>query len=173
MASSYKTWHFTCKRILVSANTTQRDFKNTGYRLERPAKALWQPALIAASALVAVPSRADAFPLMVLQAFAAGKRVVATRAGGLPEMVAAPPNRLVEPDPDALARGLSASWRDSAESVAAADFQELAQLIHDVVVKGAVVKDAVTDLRKRCTEMKYCFTGREIEELLGRIHDLG
>jgi len=52
----------------------------------------------------------------------------------------------------------------------AADFQELAQWISEVVVKGADVREAVAGFRKRFMEMKYCFNGTEMDELLEKLH---
>ena len=46
------------------------------------------------------------------------------------------------------------------------DFQELAQLFQDLILKGTSVKGAVVDFRKRFLEMAYCFKGPEFEDLL-------
>ena len=52
------------------------------------------------------------------------------------------------------------------------DFGELAELLRDVVVDGATVKPAVTEMRKRFLEMRYCFTDRDIEERAAQLHGL-
>lgn len=62
---------------------------------------------IEASDLVVVPSRAEPFGLVALEAMASGKPVVATRVGGLPEVLDGADAVLVEPDnPPALARAI-------------------------------------------------------------------
>lgn len=61
------------------------------------------PALLAASDIVAVPSFLEAQSRAVPQAFAAGKPVVATRVGGLPELVQEGVTGLLVPPRDAFA----------------------------------------------------------------------
>ncbi len=56
--------------------------------------------------------------------------------------------------------------------MAADDFRELASLIHDVVVKDAEVTDQVKKLRERFLELHFCFTGKEYDEVLQRLHGL-
>lgn len=57
------------------------------------------------SNIVVVPSRAEAMPYIVLEALAAGKALIATRVGGIPEVLGADSDALVEPgDPADLAR---------------------------------------------------------------------
>ncbi|NNF98680.1 MAG: glycine cleavage system aminomethyltransferase GcvT [Desulfobacteraceae bacterium] len=51
-----------------------------------------------------------------------------------------------------------------------ADFQQLAQFIHDVVVGRKNVKHDVTIFRKRFVEMKYCYCGNEVEDLVESLH---
>lgn len=66
------------------------------------------PAAIAASTAVVIPSRAEGFCLVALEAAYMARPVVATRVGGLPEVVVdGVTGLLVEPeDPAALARAL-------------------------------------------------------------------
>jgi len=47
---------------------------------------------------VVVPSRAESMPYIVLEAIAAGKSMLATRVGGIPEILGAQSEALVEPD---------------------------------------------------------------------------
>jgi len=48
--------------------------------------------------IMVVPSRAESFPYIVLEAAAAGKPLVATRVGGIPDMFGPLAERLVDPD---------------------------------------------------------------------------
>jgi len=50
------------------------------------------------------------------------------------------------------------------------DFAELAQLMADVISAGKQVKPAVKDLRARFSDMRYCFSGKEVEDLLQQLH---
>jgi aminomethyltransferase len=52
------------------------------------------------------------------------------------------------------------------------DFQELAQLILDVVVGAKNVKEKVAEFRARFTDMRYCFAGEELDEALQKLHRL-
>jgi glycosyltransferase involved in cell wall biosynthesis len=62
---------------------------------------------MASSRVVAVPSRQEPFGLVALEAMAAGKPVIASRVGGLPEVLDGAEALLVEPDdPTALADAL-------------------------------------------------------------------
>jgi aminomethyltransferase len=53
-----------------------------------------------------------------------------------------------------------------------ADFERLAQWMHDVVAHGRCVKEDVTSFRKGFLEMRYCFSGGEYESLLGSLRRL-
>lgn len=58
----------------------------------------------AMSDIIVVPSRAEAMPYIVLEAVAAGKAVIASRVGGIPEALGKASPALVAPDdPDGLA----------------------------------------------------------------------
>lgn len=48
--------------------------------------------------IMVVPSRAESFPYIVMEAAAAGKPLVVTRVGGIPDMFGPLADRLVEPD---------------------------------------------------------------------------
>ncbi len=68
---------------------------------------------------VVVPSRAEAMPYIVLEALAAGKPLIASRVGGIPEVLGEQSAALAKAgDPDDLARIMSASlmtpkWQDA------------------------------------------------------------
>ncbi|CAB5081436.1 Aminomethyltransferase (glycine cleavage system T protein) (EC [Olavius algarvensis associated proteobacterium Delta 3] len=49
------------------------------------------------------------------------------------------------------------------------DFQELAQLMADVILQGKTVKDEVAKLRSRFLEMQYCFSGDEIDACVEKL----
>jgi aminomethyltransferase len=52
------------------------------------------------------------------------------------------------------------------------DFQDLAMLIRDVVVKNAGVIDQVRTLRARFCDLRYCFKGEEFADVLHRLHEM-
>jgi len=52
------------------------------------------------------------------------------------------------------------------------DFQELAQLIRDVVVGAKNVKEEVAGFRARFTDMKYCFSGKEFDAVMEKLHGI-
>lgn len=65
---------------------------------------------MAASDIVVIPSREEPFGMVALEAMASGKPVVATRVGGLPEILDNADAILVEPDnPIALAQAINQS----------------------------------------------------------------
>lgn len=51
-------------------------------------------------------------------------------------------------------------------------FQELAQLFHDVIIKHRSVKEEISSFRERFHEMKYCFSGKEFDDLFQKLHQL-
>ncbi|MGA1794765.1 MAG: glycine cleavage system aminomethyltransferase GcvT [bacterium] len=51
-------------------------------------------------------------------------------------------------------------------------FRTLAGLIRDVVVKDARVADKVKQLRAGFLELRYCFSGKEYEDLVQKLHGL-
>ena len=54
-----------------------------------------------------IPSREEPFGIVALEGLAAGKPVLATHVGGLPEILAGSSNRLVEPTIDGIVSGLN------------------------------------------------------------------
>ncbi|UCE54112.1 MAG: glycine cleavage system aminomethyltransferase GcvT [Desulfobacterales bacterium] len=54
----------------------------------------------------------------------------------------------------------------------AADFQKLAQLIADVILKDKNIKEEISALRGRFVDMKYCFSGKDYEELMQKLHQM-
>jgi aminomethyltransferase len=54
----------------------------------------------------------------------------------------------------------------------AADFDELARLMADCILKNIRVKEPVMALRRRFLEMRYCFSGGEAAELIQKLHVL-
>ncbi len=52
------------------------------------------------------------------------------------------------------------------------DFQELAQLMRDVVVKNAHVKARVEKMRQRFQDLKFCFSEQDFEGHLQELHRL-
>ncbi|MDQ0436202.1 glycosyltransferase involved in cell wall biosynthesis [Kaistia dalseonensis] len=70
-------------------------------------------AAFATARIVVVPSRAESMPYIVLEAIAAGRPLVATRVGGIPEIFDAAADRLVRPgDEPALAEAMAALLDD-------------------------------------------------------------
>jgi glycosyltransferase involved in cell wall biosynthesis len=90
-----------------------------------------------------VPSRAESFPYVVLEAGAAGKPLIATNVGGIPEIVAGTRTELVAPDSvDALVRAMTNVLADPDGALSRA-----AEL-RDVVARKftvATMTDAVLD----------------------------
>lgn len=73
--------------------------------------------LMAGSLFVAMPSRREPFGIVALEGMAAGKNVLATPVGGLPEFLPCPPNKLIAPEisgwTDALDKWLTLSMDNS------------------------------------------------------------
>ncbi|AZO43774.1 glycosyltransferase family 1 protein [Mesorhizobium sp. M7D.F.Ca.US.005.01.1.1] len=81
----------------------------------------------ALAALVIVPSRAEAMPYIVLETLAAGKPMIATAVGGIPEIFGTGSPALIRPDPVELADKMSQALADPAA-------------YHDLMPDGADLK---------------------------------
>jgi len=69
----------------------------------------------------------------------------------------------------ALRLGVSEMTRFGMEP---ADFQALAQLMHDVIADNVVVKEPVKKLRQNFRELRFCFKGDEYNDLIQELHQL-
>jgi glycosyltransferase involved in cell wall biosynthesis len=71
--------------------------------------------------IVIVPSRAESLPYIVLEAAAAGRPIIATKVGGIPEILGPEADRLIGPgDPRLLAEAITAALGDPSTANAAA-----------------------------------------------------
>lgn len=52
------------------------------------------------------------------------------------------------------------------------DFKTVAQFIHDVVIEGKTVKEKVKSFRKKFTNLKFCFSGKEFDAIIEKLHKL-
>ncbi|NTS29916.1 glycosyltransferase family 4 protein [Phyllobacterium sp. BT25] len=62
--------------------------------------------------VVVIPSLAEALPYIVLEALAAGRPVIASRVGGIPEILGETSRALVEPNAEALAKTMTRAISD-------------------------------------------------------------
>jgi len=62
--------------------------------------------------LIVVPSRAEAMPYIVLEALAAGRPMIATAVGGIPEIFGEDSPALIRPDPSQLADKIGMALKD-------------------------------------------------------------
>jgi glycosyltransferase involved in cell wall biosynthesis len=134
--------------VIVGSGPDKESLESLCRELELEADVRFPGAMPAAEAfplgrLLAVPSRAESFPYVVLEAGAAGMPLVATSAGGIPEIVAGTDTSLIAPDDvEALAAALGSILDDPAAASARA-----ARLKSTVGAKFTVraMSDAVLD----------------------------
>ncbi|MEP4559515.1 MAG: glycosyltransferase, partial [Nitratireductor sp.] len=62
--------------------------------------------------IVVVPSRAEAMPYIVIEALGAGRPMIASAVGGIPEIFATAPNALVGPEAGAIAAKMAEALAD-------------------------------------------------------------
>ena len=117
--------HPECRLVIVGDGPMKPEWMNLGADLRSVVR--WTgfrrdvPAILAAADLFVLPTLADAFPTVLLEAFAAGLPVVASDVGGVPEIVDEPLTGLLVPpgDPkpleEAMIRAIEdREWRVSA-----------------------------------------------------------
>lgn len=88
--------------------------------------------------IMVVPSRAESFPYIVLEAAAAGKPLIATRVGGIPDIFGPLAERLVTPDDRIALDGALMNAINQPESICAA-----ARLLQDRVRANFSLDDMV------------------------------
>ena len=93
---------------------------------------------------VVLPSRAESLPYIVLEAIAAGRPVIASRVGGIPEIFHGHDHRLVPPDDAAALADAMADYRENPERA-----REFALLHRDEIkarFSAEVMADRITAL---------------------------
>lgn len=136
------------RAVIVGGGPDSETFKAQAHTLGLDAQVSFPGAMPAADAFrlgrcLVVPSRAESFPYVVLEAGAAGKPLIATDVGGIPEIVAGTQTQLVAPGSvDALAAAMEGVLADPEGALARAD-----ALRHAVQRKFTVeaMTDAVLD----------------------------
>jgi glycosyltransferase involved in cell wall biosynthesis len=99
------------------------------------------PRLISAMDVIAVPSRMETFSMVAVEAMALGKPVVATRVGGLPEVISdGETGLLVEREPGALAEAIIALLQNPARRAAMGQAGE--ERVRAYFSTGMMVNDA-------------------------------
>ncbi|HEY1556914.1 MAG TPA: glycosyltransferase family 4 protein [Kofleriaceae bacterium] len=129
----------------LRAEVTARAAALPGVRVVGPEPLARVPAWMAAADVVVLPSHSEGTPNVVLEAFASGRRVVATTVGGVPDLFTDPalgmlvPPRSPETLGDAVARALDEPY-DPAEVArhgSRGSWSASAAALHDVLVEAA------------------------------------
>ena len=95
--------------------------------------------------LLAVPSRADSLPYVVIEAGGAGIPIVASNVGGIPEILG-PEGKLVPPqDPASLAKAIAAAFDDPTGARAGAD--RLQQRVRSMFSQDSMVEGVLAGYR--------------------------
>jgi glycosyltransferase involved in cell wall biosynthesis len=136
------------RAVIVGAGPDGDTFKAQAHQLGLDAHVTFPGAMPAHEAFplgrcLVVPSRAESFPYVVLEAGAAGKPLIATDVGGIPEIVAGTRVGLVEAGSvDDLARAMEDVLADPDGALSRAS--ELRQTVHAKFTVAAMT-DAVLD----------------------------
>jgi glycosyltransferase involved in cell wall biosynthesis len=103
--------------VMVGDGDGLSAYREQAERLGLSSRVRFHPAMPAREAFalartVVVPSRAEAMPYIVLEALAAGRALVATRVGGIPEIFGSKADCLVPPEADHLAERMAEAISD-------------------------------------------------------------
>ena len=103
--------------VMIGAGDDLPRYKTQVKRLALDDRVTFLPPMPARQAfvlgrLVVVPSRAEAMPYIVLETLAAGKPMIATAVGGIPEIFGADSPALVRPDPADVAAKMALALAD-------------------------------------------------------------
>ena len=91
---------------------------------------------------IVVPSRAEAMPYIVLEALAAGKPMIATAVGGIPEIFPPASPALAEPTVDSVATAMAAAISDEEKFAALMPGRDELEARFSVAAMAASVEDA-------------------------------
>ncbi|MCU0830204.1 MAG: glycosyltransferase family 4 protein [Rhizobiaceae bacterium] len=110
--------------VMVGAGDDLPHYKAQAARLGFGARVTFHDPMPARQAfalarLVVVPSRAEAMPYIVLETLAAGKPMMATAVGGVPEIFGADTRGLMQPEVASIAANMTAALDDEAAWMAA------------------------------------------------------
>lgn len=132
------------RAAIVGGGPDAETFKAQAHELGLDAIVTFPGAMPASDAFplgrcLVVPSRAESFPYIVLEAGAAGKPLIATRVGGIPEIVAGTQTELVAAaSVDALVRAMEAQLRDPDGALARAS--ELRRAVQQTFTVAAMTE---------------------------------
>jgi glycosyltransferase involved in cell wall biosynthesis len=151
--ASLKPWR-QLTATLVGDGTDRARFEAQAQRLGLAGDVHFAGALPARKAfglgrLMVMPSRAESLPYVILEAVAAGKPLIATRVGGIPEIIA--PEKLVPPaSPEALGQAIRnrlEGWTASETEAQAA--AQAAQSRFSAEVMGQAIAAFYQDIKDR------------------------
>lgn len=130
------------RAVIVGAGPEAETFKAQAHQLGLDAHIVFPGALPARDAFplghcLVVPSRAESFPYVVLEAGAAEKPLIATDVGGIPEIVAGTQTKLIAPGSvDALEQALRQTLADPEGALARA--RELKAVVQSKFTVGVM-----------------------------------
>jgi glycosyltransferase involved in cell wall biosynthesis len=113
------------------------------------------PDFLASLDIFVLPSRTEGLGIILLEALAGGVPVLATRVGGIPEIITSETHGLLVPaqDPEQLAAGIEKLWEDEGlrRTLVKKGKERIRErfLLQDMLIKTGQVYEAVTRERDR------------------------